>query len=296
MIARNGQLGYKGSMAESEAGILGKLHRFTKLEHTVFSLPLLFSGAWIGAGGAWPSRTTLGLLVAAGVGARVLGMAMNRILDRHIDAKNPRTRNRELPAGTISLTAAWTTAAAGLAVYEIACFLLGPLIALLSPIPAVVLIGYSLLKRFTPLCHFGIGLAMGLAPAGAYTAVTLSLQPTWDILAIFVFAFFWISGFDIIYALLDETSDRVNGVHSLPVTLGANGAQWAAAVTHLAAFAALIALVWGGTYRIPGYLCLAVSAGGFIAAHISRIPVAVRFFPISAVAGIAGALIPFFKS
>lgn len=276
------------------SGSLKKLLQFTKIEHTVFSLPLLFSGAWIGAGHRWPSGWTILYLILAGVGARTLGMAMNRILDRHIDAKNPRTKNRELPSGALSMKAAVGTAVVGLAVYETACFLLGPLIVILSPIPAVVLIGYSLLKRFTAFCHFGIGLAMGLAPLGAYTAVTLSVQPNLEIGLVFLFAFFWISGFDMIYALLDVDFDKSHNVHSMPAALGKTGAQWVAAACHVAAFGALVALIGVGGFGPVSYLCMAVSAAGFVSAHLPSIPVGVRFFPISAVAGIAGALVPFF--
>ena len=276
------------------AGMVQKVMRFTKVEHTVFSLPYLFAGAWLGAGGRLPSMKTVLLLVMAGIGARVLGMAMNRILDRHIDAKNPRTKDRELPAGSLSLRAASLTALGGFLVYEAACVMLGELIVYLSPIPALVLIGYSLLKRFTPLCHFGIGLTLGLAPLGAYVATTLSTEVTADILLLSGFAFFWISGFDIIYALLDEEFDRQNRVRSIPSALGGKGAQIVAAVSHLAAFSALVGLsVLAGDGPLI-YLALTVSAGAFIAAHLPFIPIPVRFFPISAVAGIAGALVPFF--
>jgi 4-hydroxybenzoate polyprenyltransferase len=179
--------------------------------------------------------------------------------------------------------------------YEIACIVLGPFIALLSPIPAIVLIGYSLLKRFTPLCHFGIGLAMGLAPLGAYTAVTFSLHPSIDIVLMFSFAFFWISGFDIIYALLDIEFDCSANVHSMPQALGARRASMVAAACHLAAFGALFALFLKADFGASALLFLIAAAGAFVAAHLPMIPVPVRFFPISALAGIAGALVPFFK-
>lgn len=275
-------------------GTAQKVMQFTKVEHTIFSLPYLFAGAWLGAGSRFPSATTVLLLVMAGVGARVLGMAMNRILDRHIDAQNPRTKNRELPAGTLSLKAAYLTALTGFLVYEAACIMLGPLIVWLSPIPALVLIGYSLLKRFTPLCHFGIGLTLGLAPLGAYVATTLSTDVTPEILLLSGFAFFWISGFDIIYALLDENFDRQHQVHSIPAALGSKWAQMVAALSHIAAFSALVGLAMLTGHGPLIYLMLTVSAGAFIAAYLPFVPIPVRFFPISAVAGIAGALVPFF--
>ena len=230
----------------------------------------------------------------AGVGARVLGMSANRILDRHIDAANPRTRNREIPTGALSLRTAVMTALAGLALYEVACFLLGPLIVALSPIPAVVLIGYSFLKRFTPLCHFGIGLTMGLAPLGAFVATTGTTEVTREILYLSGFAFFWMSGFDIIYALLDMDFDRRYKVHSLPAALGSLGAQLVAGLSHLAAFTALVALLRSGDGGWGAMVSLTVSGGAFVAAYLPFIPIPTRFFPVSAVAGIAGALIPFF--
>ncbi len=277
------------------AGSFRKILSFTKVEHTVFSLPLLFSGAWIGAGYQWPEGEILLLVLAAGVGARILGMAANRILDRHIDAKNPRTKNRELPSGAMSLKAAIGVALFGLALYETACALLGPLIVLLSPIPAAVLISYSLLKRFTAFCHFGIGLAMALAPLGAYTAVTLSVHPNMDILLLFLFAFFWMSGFDIIYALLDIDFDRAANVYSIPAALGTRGAGVVAAVCHLIALGALFALFGSGKPNAAAVICLVASGSAFIAAHIPAVPVPIRFFPISAAAGVAGALVPFFR-
>lgn len=284
------QVGYNRAVA----GAIKKILRFTKAEHTVFSLPLLFSGAWIGAGHTWPKLSTMLWLLMAGAGARTLGMAANRILDRHIDARNPRTKNRELPTGALSLKAALGTAFVGLAMYEIACVMLGPLIVLLSPVPAIVLIGYSLLKRFTPLCHFGIGLAMGLAPLGAYTAVTLCLAPNLEIILIFLFSFFWISGFDIIYALLDTDFDKAHRVHSMPAALGPKGAEIVAAGCHITALSALVVLTATSRLGPFAHLFLVLSAAGFVLGHLPMIPAAVRFFPISTVAGITGALVPFF--
>jgi 4-hydroxybenzoate polyprenyltransferase len=267
---------------------------FTKIEHTVFSLPLIFAGAWLGAGGRLPSLRTVALIVMAGVGARILGMSMNRILDRRIDAKNPRTRNRELVTGAISLPFAIGIAAAGLVVYEAACLMLGPLVFYLSPAPAVALITYSLLKRFTPLCHFGIGLVMALAPAGAYVAVSGRFDPGPTILLLTGFAFFWMSGFDIIYAIMDISFDRKHRVRSIPAALGSTGAQVVAALCHLAALAALVALVTilgGSPFAM---VLLGVSATGFVCAYLPAIPLPTRFFPISAIAGISGAVVPFF--
>ena len=278
--------------ADEPSGLWKKLHSFTKIEHTVFSLPLLFAGAWIGAGGM-PSVKALLLIALAGVGARTFGMAVNRIFDKDIDAENPRTKNRELAAGTLSMVQGCGVAVLGLLFYFLACWLLGALVFKLSLFPLIPLAVYSLLKRFTPLCHYGIGVCLAVAPIGAFVAVTNSLAFPLALWLLAAFAFFWISGFDIIYALLDIEFDRAHGVRSIPAALGARGAQVVAAVTHLISFAALVVL-WMSTDSILATGALVVAAGGFGAAYLQRIPIPVRFFPISAIAGIAGALVALF--
>ncbi len=281
-------------MPSAAGGLARRLLNFVKVEHTVFSLPLLFAGAWIGAGGRMPAPRALLLVALAGLGARTLGMAMNRILDRRLDRLNPRTAGRELPSGGMTVLQAWAVAGAGLLVYGLACAALGPLCLRLSPLPAAVLVGYSLLKRFTPLCHFGVGVALALGPLCACVAVTGRAAADPAILLLAAFTFLWISGFDIVYALQDLEADRRNGVHSLPAALGSRGAQVVAALVH--ALAALLAVaLWRLT---GGGLCaalpLAVALGAFAAAYHPRLPLPVRFFPVSAIAGIAGALIPLF--
>lgn len=265
---------------------LKKLRSFTKIEHTLFSLPLLFAGAWLGAGKTMPSIPTLLWIALVGLGARTFGMAANRILDKKIDAKNPRTKTRELPSGKLSMAQGIGVALAGLLIYFIACAGLGSTVLKLSWVPLIPLSLYSLLKRFTPLCHYGIGVCLGLAPLGAFVAVTNSLAFTPEVLLLTLFTFGWMSGFDMIYALLDIDFDRKNGVRSIPASLGATGAQGVAAVTHLVSIVALLFLVEGWLSGVAA----AVSVIAFGAAYLPRIPVHVRFFPISAIAGIAGAL------
>ncbi len=279
----------KTTKPKTSSTLMQKLHSFTKVEHTVFSLPLLFAGAWIGAGGM-PAISTLVWIALAGLGARTFGMAVNRIFDREIDAKNPRTKNRELASGTLSMVQGWAVALVGLVLYFLACFLLGPLVLKLSLFPLIPLAVYSLLKRFTPLCHFGIGVCLGAAPIGAFVAVTNSLAFPVSLILLAVFAFFWISGFDIIYALLDIEFDRANGVKSIPASLGAKGAQLVAAISHLFAFAALV-LLWMQVGGLLPLIALVVSAVGFGLAYLPTIPIPVRFFPISVIAGIAGAMV-----
>ncbi|MBT3199930.1 MAG: UbiA family prenyltransferase [Phycisphaerales bacterium] len=272
--------------------LLSSVLNFTKIEHTAFSLPLLFSGAWIGAGRNWPGWSVLLFIALAGVGARCLGMAMNRILDRDLDAKNQRTANREIPGGRISLLGAWLIAASGLGVYLAACWAISPLCLMLSPVPAVPLIAYSLLKRFTNLCHFGIGLCLALAPLGAFVAASSSTTLNAEIIMLALFAFFWISGADIVYALMDIDSDRKTGVHSIPASLGVGGAQIVAACVHLTAAGCLVSLWMSLGGGMLGGAAMLVSIGALACGYIQRIPVGVRFFPIFAIAGVAGSIVP----
>jgi len=274
---------------DREGGFWKKIHSFTKVEHTIFSLPLLFAGAWVGAGGM-PSLRVLLLIALVGLGARTFGMAINRILDKDMDAKNPRTQARELPSGRLSMTQGYGVAIVGLMVYFAGCALLGSTVLKLSLFPLIPLALYSLLKRFTPLCHYGIGVCLAAAPLGAFVAVTNSLAFPPEVLLLAFFTFGWMSGFDMIYALLDIDFDREHGIRSIPAALGASGAQLVAAGTHLVSFAALV-LLWMSMGGTLSFVALLVSAGAFGAAYLQSIPVHVRFFPISAIAGIAGALV-----
>lgn len=280
------------TLTRNEAGLARRLANFVKVEHTIFSLPLLLAGAWLGAGGEWPPLRVLLLIALAGLGARTLGMAMNRILDRRLDLLNPRTAGRELPGGRMSPFQAWSVAGGGLLVYLLACAALGPLCLLLSPIPAAALIGYSYLKRFTGLCHFGIGLCLMLGPLGAFVAASGGFAFTPSIRWLALFTFCWISGFDIIYALQDLASDRATGVRSLPALLGSRGAQALAGLTHLVAAGAITGLWWQGGGGLAAGIFLAVCLIAFGLAYWPALPLPARFFPTSAIAGVAGAIIP----
>jgi 4-hydroxybenzoate polyprenyltransferase len=216
-------------------------------------------------------------------------MAVNRILDKEIDARNPRTKNRELASGALSMAQGYAVALAGLLCYFAGCALLGPTVLKLSWFPLLPLGLYSLLKRFTPLCHYGIGVALAMAPLGAYVAVTNSVALPPELLLLALFTFCWISGFDIIYALMDMEFDRDHGIRSIPAALGSRGAQLVAALTHMASFAALV-LLWMSAGGMLSFVALLVAAGAF-GAYLQTIPIGVRFFPISAIAGIAGAMV-----
>jgi len=269
-----------------------RMANFVKVEHTLFSLPLLFAGAWIGAGDHWPGLKLLLLIALAGLGARTLGMAMNRILDRRLDLLNPRTIGRDLPRGSLTLTQGWLVAVIGLGLYLTACAALGPVCLRLAPIPALVLISYSLLKRFTNLCHFGIGLSLALGPLGAYVAVTGGTATTPAIVLLTLFTFCWMSGSDIMYALQDMKADREAGVHSLPASFGPVAARWMAAGVHGVAAVTALQLwrVTGG--GMAAGMALIVTLLSLALIYYERLPLEFRFFPISAIASLAGSMIP----
>ena len=281
---------------ETPAPAWKKILRFTKIEHTAFSLPLLFAGAWLGAGGRFPSFGVMLLIVIAATGARIFGMSFNRIFDRRIDALNPRTAGRELPSGAMSVAQALVVAFTGLVVYLWACALLGGWCLVLSPLPLIPLLGYSLLKRFTPLCHFGIGLCLAIAPLCAYVAASGNLHFSAAVLLFALFVFLWLSASDIVYALLDIESDRRNRIFSLPAALGQPRALRVAAALHGAAALCILAvalLTHGGA---GAWLALAVSVGAMALMYWPRVPIPTRFFPISTIAGISAALVPMLGS
>lgn len=217
------------------------LGSFIKVEHTLFSLPLILSGTFLAANGL-PSLRLLFLIILAGIGARTSALALNRIIDRDIDKKNPRTRTRELPSGKMSSLLAWSVAIVGTVIYFFSSYLICDLVFYLSPIPLIIFILYPYMKRFTPLCHFGVGLGLALAPLGGWIAVTCSLNNLYPAILLSLFTFFWVSGFDIIYATLDEESDRETGVFSMVSTYGRVSALRLSGVLHLLSFLSLAVL------------------------------------------------------
>jgi 4-hydroxybenzoate polyprenyltransferase len=209
---------------------------FVRFEHTLFSLPLILAGVFCAAGPAL-SAWRWALIAVAAVGARTAALALNRLIDRRLDALNPRTRARELPSGAMTGTDAWALLGIAMLAYLAACAALGSWYLRMSPIPLLVFAGYPYLKRFTPLCHFGVGAALALAPLAGYAAAHPDLATPGAALWLAAFALCWVSGFDIIYATLDEEFDRGHAVHSMVVWLGRRGA--------LRVSAALHALAWG---------------------------------------------------
>jgi 4-hydroxybenzoate polyprenyltransferase len=256
--------------------------RFVKVEHTLFSLPLLFSGAVL-AGGRLPGWSLSALIVGAGFGARTAAFALNRVIDRHIDRLNPRTADRELPSGKLTLLEAWGIGLAGTAIYLLCAWAIAPICLAFSPLPLVVFAVYPFLKRFTPLAHFGVGLADALAPLGGWVAVTKSLHPFWPGFWLALFTFFWVSGFDIIYSTMDEQFDRSQRLHSLPSRLGVAGALRISAVLHVAAFLALLVLYLQNFRTTAALATLAVIGVLLYFEHQKANDVKLAFFKINAV-------------
>ncbi len=231
-----------------------------KFEHTVFALPFAFLAALGAAQGIPPLRTILWIL-AAMVGARTAAMTFNRLVDEDVDADNPRTAGRALPAGRVSRAGAMVLLGAGIVLFGVAAGALGPLTWALSPVALVVILGYSLCKRFTSWAHVVLGLSLAGAPLGAWIAVAGRIEPPALWLSAGVLA--WTAGFDILYALQDETFDRAKGLHSIPARLGTAGALGLSRTLHLLALAAWAGfnhhmgshfLAWAGWAAVGGML------------------------------------------
>jgi 4-hydroxybenzoate polyprenyltransferase len=226
-----------------------KFFSFVKIEHTLFSLPMIYSGMALGihanrlSGIASPGWVSTGLLIlGAATGARTTGFALNRIVDRHIDAKNPRTAIRDLPTGRMKLREAYAVLIAGLVLYFSCAASLNSLCLALSPIPIAVFSIYPFMKRFTSLAHFGLGASLALGPLGGYFAVRPTLDGVLPAALLSLFTWCWASGFDIIYSTSDEVFDKKEGLYSLPAKFGSRRALQISAVIHFTSFLVLSAV------------------------------------------------------
>ncbi len=208
------------------AAVLGMI----KFSHTVFALPFaLLSMAW--AAGGWPGWRVSGLVLLAMVGARSAAMTFNRIADLKFDRKNPRTMRWPLSTGEVSLSFAWAFLLASVALLLLAAALLNPLCLALSPAALAFLFGYSLTKRFTWLCHLVLGFTDGIAPLGAWIAVTGTFAPpAWWLCGAVTF---WVAGFDLLYSLQDAAFDQAEGLRSFPARFGVVQTLRASGLLHL---------------------------------------------------------------
>lgn len=227
--------------------LLGKFLGLVKFEHTVFALPFAYAGMLLAAvwqDGTWPSVGVVFWVTVAMAAARTAAMGANRVIDRFIDARNPRTANREIPAGKVTPKQAWALVAVSLVILMIAAAQLNPLCLWLLPLAVVFLIGYGYTKRYTWLCHAWLGITDGAAAAGGWIAVTGEFAPpAWVLWAVVVF---WMIGLDTIYATMDYQFDIKNKINSIPARFGIPNALKIAAVSHALTFLLLL---------IVGYLC-----------------------------------------
>lgn len=211
--------------------------KMIKIEHSIFALPFAFSAAMLAAGGI-PELNKILWITVAMVTARAAAFGFNRIIDRKIDALNPRTANREIPSGKIKLWEAYLFTLICLSVFVYSAWMLNPLCFKLSPIAVFVLFIYSYTKRFTWACHFFLGLALSLAPLGAWIAIKGNFE--WDIIPMVFAVIFWLAGFDTLYALWDVEFDKKFGIYSIPRVFGVKKAIYLARIFHLIAFSFLI--------------------------------------------------------
>jgi len=259
-----------------------------KFEHTVFAMPFALLSLFLASNG-WPRLDVLLWVLLAMVGARSTAMMMNRIADRHIDAQNPRTANRQLPSGVVSLPAAWVFTLVSAALFVWAASQLNALTLKLSPLALAIVWAYSWTKRFTWAAHLWLGVSLGLAPLGAWIAATgrLELTP----LLIGVGVVLWVAGFDTIYSCQDAAFDRQQGLHSLPARWGtARALMWARLFHTLMLIVFIVLGVWiGATWLYWGGWLLV--AGLVIVQHrlvnpddLSHIDIA--FFNVNSIVGV----------
>jgi 4-hydroxybenzoate polyprenyltransferase len=237
----DGPSGGREGQTISGESLFVRYMNFVKLPHTVFALPFALLGMVVGSYRAPVTWRIVVLVVVAFTAARFVAMGFNRIADRRIDARNPRTQGRELPAGRLSLAQAWGAVIAAMVVFLWCAWALNPLCAALAPVALIWVATYSYTKRFTDWSHLWLGAALAIAPVGGYVAVTGEWSDPPRLLVIVAIAVAcWVAGFDIFYALQDEAFDRREGLRSLVVGMGQGWAIILAKLLHGIAIAALI--------------------------------------------------------
>jgi 4-hydroxybenzoate polyprenyltransferase len=234
--------------------------RLIKIEHSVYALPFAYAGAFL-AELRFPGWWDLLWITVAMVGARSSAMALNRLIDAGLDARNPRTAARELPAGRLRSKDVWLFTAVSIALLVIAAFQLSEPCRYLWPIPLAAFVAYPYSKRVTALCHYALGLTLGLAPAAAWVAVTGTASV--EAVLLFLAVGLWVGGFDVIYGIFDLDFDRREGLHSVAVSLGWRRALLVALLSHAAAVLLLVAVglllhlgavYWLGMLAVAGLL------------------------------------------
>ena len=248
-------------------GMIRRYFDFVRFEHTVFALPFALVAMMVAAQAdrGWPGWRIFLLILAAMVCARTAAMGFNRIVDRRFDALNPRTAQRHLPTGQLSLASAWALVIGSATGLIITAWFINRLCFYLSPVAIAVVCFYSLTKRFTDLSHFFLGLSLAIAPVGAWLAVRGVFG--WPPVVLAVAVIFWLVGFDIIYATQDYESDKQQGLHSLPVRWGIAGSLRFALAAHAVMVAALLGFGLISGMRVPYYVGLVIIFACLVIEH-----------------------------
>jgi 4-hydroxybenzoate polyprenyltransferase len=235
-----------------------------KIEHTVFALPFAYVGALLAVNDV-PSAHDLLWITVAMVGARSLAMGLNRLIDARIDAANPRTAGRELPSGLLSVPQVAVFCVLALAVFLVAVFQLDPVVRWLWPIPVAAFVIYPYLKRWTWLSHVWLGAVDGLAPIGAWVAITGTLP--WEAWALGAAVAFWVGGFDLFYSLFDREVDLEQGLNSVATRFGVRGVFWGARIAHALTVVLLALVGWGLGLGVAYWFGVAVVAALLVWEH-----------------------------
>ena len=247
-------------MTTSAVPLPRRLASLVRIEHTVFALPFAYAGVFLAAG-EWPRLNDLFWVTIAMVGARTLAMALNRLIDAELDAQNPRTASRELPSGTLTRAQVFGLSATAFALFLVAVFQLDPIVRWLWPIPVAMFVIYPYLKRYTWLCHFWLGACLGIAPAGAWLAVSGGVP--WEAWILGAAVALWVAGFDLFYSLHDLDNDRREGLHSWATRFGERGVFYGARALHVGTISLLMFVgtglelglwYWVGVAAVAGLL------------------------------------------
>ncbi len=253
--ARDGQL-------LSGTSLTVRLANFVKLPHTIFAMPFALIGVFFASRRVPLTLSKVGWVLLAFTAARFAAMGFNRIVDRDVDAANPRTANRELPRGTLTLGQARASVVGASLLFVFAAWRINDLCLMLSPLALLWILGYSYTKRFTRWSHLWLGLGLSIAPVGGYLAVAGAWSdPWWMLCALALAVVAWSGGFDILYSLQDAEFDKRHGLHSLPATVGVKRAISLARMLHVAAVLSLGVVVAAAPYGPHGSASVALSTG-----------------------------------
>jgi 4-hydroxybenzoate polyprenyltransferase len=241
-----------------------RLASLVRIEHTVFALPFAYVGAFLSVD-AWPGFANMLWITVAMIGARTLAMSLNRLVDAELDARNPRTAMRELPSGALTRRHVIGLCLLALAVFLVAVFQLDPIVRWLWPVPVAMFVVYPYLKRITWLCHVWLGACLGLAPVGAWLAMTGAAP--WEAWAIGAAVALWVAGFDLFYSLFDLDHDRAAGLHSWAVRFGEQGVFRGARAFHAGSVVLLSAAGFGLDVSWFYWLGVIATAGLLVYEH-----------------------------